>query len=76
VLLDPPRQGCDRLVLENLISRPPDHLVYISCKPSTLARDLKILLDSGRFELQGVQLVDFSQQLPMWNVLLFFSVSR
>jgi 23S rRNA (uracil1939-C5)-methyltransferase len=62
VLLDPPRQGCDRLVLENLIGRPPAQLVYISCKPSTLARDLKILLDSGRFELQGVQPVDFFPQ--------------
>jgi 23S rRNA (uracil1939-C5)-methyltransferase len=62
VLLDPPRQGCDRLVLENLIGRPPAQLVYISCKPSTLARDLKILLDSGRFELQGIQPVDFFPQ--------------
>jgi 23S rRNA (uracil1939-C5)-methyltransferase len=62
VLLDPPRQGCDRLVLENLIGRPPKQLVYISCKPSTLARDLKLLLDSGRFELQGIQPVDFFPQ--------------
>jgi 23S rRNA (uracil1939-C5)-methyltransferase len=62
VLLDPPRTGCDRLVLENLIGRPPKQLVYISCKPSTLARDLKILLDSGRFELQSVQPVDFFPQ--------------
>jgi 23S rRNA (uracil1939-C5)-methyltransferase len=62
VLLDPPRQGCDRLVIETLIGRPPAQLVYISCKPSTLARDLKILLDSGRFELQGIQSIDFFPQ--------------
>jgi 23S rRNA (uracil1939-C5)-methyltransferase len=62
VLLDPPRQGCDRLVLENLIGRPPQHLVYVSCKPATLARDLKLLLESGRFELQGIQPVDFFPQ--------------
>jgi 23S rRNA (uracil1939-C5)-methyltransferase len=37
-------------------------LIYISCKPSTLARDLKLLLDSGRFELQGIQPVDFFPQ--------------
>jgi 23S rRNA (uracil1939-C5)-methyltransferase len=62
VLLDPPRQGCDRLVLETLIGRPPQHLVYVSCKPATLARDLKILLDSGRFRMVGVQPVDFFPQ--------------
>jgi 23S rRNA (uracil1939-C5)-methyltransferase len=62
VLLDPPRQGCDRLVLETLIGRPPAQLVYISCKPSTLARDLKILLDTGRFKLQGIQPIDFFPQ--------------
>jgi 23S rRNA (uracil1939-C5)-methyltransferase len=62
VLLDPPRQGCDRLVIETLIGRPPAQLVYISCKPSTLARDLKILIDSGRFQLQAIQPIDFFPQ--------------
>jgi 23S rRNA (uracil1939-C5)-methyltransferase len=36
--------------------------VYISCKPSTQARDLKILLDSGRYELQKAQPIDFFPQ--------------
>ncbi len=62
VFLDPPRQGCDRKVIETLIGRPPAQLVYISCKPSTQARDLKILLDSGRYELQKVQPIDFFPQ--------------
>jgi 23S rRNA (uracil1939-C5)-methyltransferase len=62
VFLDPPRQGCDRKVIETLIGRPPAQLVYISCKPSTQARDLKILLDSGRYELQRVQPIDFFPQ--------------
>jgi 23S rRNA (uracil1939-C5)-methyltransferase len=62
ILLDPPRQGCDRPVLEALINKPPAQLVYVSCKPATLARDLKILIESGRYELQYVQPIDFFPQ--------------
>jgi 23S rRNA (uracil1939-C5)-methyltransferase len=43
VLLDPPRAGCDEPVLHALISIAPRKIVYISCSPSSLARDLKIL---------------------------------
>ncbi len=43
VILDPPRKGCDEKLLETVIKSKPDRIVYISCKPSTLARDLKYL---------------------------------
>jgi 23S rRNA (uracil1939-C5)-methyltransferase len=43
VLLDPPRAGCDEPVLQALVSMEPKKIVYISCSPSSLARDLKIL---------------------------------
>ena len=46
VVLDPPRKGCDRLVLEALLSALPDKIVYVSCSPQTLARDLGILLNT------------------------------
>lgn len=62
VLLDPPRSGCDRAVLEALRQRQPQRIVYISCKPATLARDLKILCENGDYQLQSVQPVDFFPQ--------------
>jgi 23S rRNA (uracil1939-C5)-methyltransferase len=62
VLLDPPRSGCDRAVLEALRQRQPQRIVYISCKPATLARDLKILCENGDYQLQRVQPVDFFPQ--------------
>ena len=62
VLLDPPRKGCDRAVLETLIQARPDRIAYISCKPSTLARDLKILCETGDCKLQAVRLADFFPQ--------------
>jgi 23S rRNA (uracil1939-C5)-methyltransferase len=43
VLLDPPRSGCDEPVLHVLIAMAPKKIVYISCSPSSLARDLKVL---------------------------------
>ncbi len=43
VLLDPPRAGCDEQVLHVLIAMAPKRIVYISCSPSSLARDLKVL---------------------------------
>lgn len=62
VLLDPPRQGCDRAVLDSLLQFQPSHIVYISCKPATLARDLKILRETGSYQLTHVQPADFFPQ--------------
>lgn len=60
VLLDPPRKGCDRTVIDTLLQMQPDRIVYVSCNPSTLARDLKLLCPS--YELTRVQPVDFFPQ--------------
>lgn len=47
VILDPPRKGCDEVLLDAVIKTSPKRIVYISCKPSTLARDLKYLSSKG-----------------------------
>ncbi|MGL5033202.1 MAG: 23S rRNA (uracil(1939)-C(5))-methyltransferase RlmD [Microcystaceae cyanobacterium] len=62
VLLDPPRKGCDRTVLETLKAHHPAQIVYISCQPATLARDLKILCEQGHYQISWVQGVDFFPQ--------------
>ncbi|NES07640.1 MAG: 23S rRNA (uracil(1939)-C(5))-methyltransferase RlmD [Okeania sp. SIO2F4] len=62
VLLDPPRKGCDRSVLETLLEILPERIVYISCKPATLARDLKFLCSTGKYYLSKVQPADFFPQ--------------
>ena len=64
VLLDPPRQGCNPQVIETLLSVMPQRLVYISCKPATLARDLKRLCHPGGYQLTHVQPADFFPQTP------------
>lgn len=62
VLLDPPRKGCDRAVIETLLNSLPERIVYISCKPATLARDLKLLCQGGHYRLARVQPADFFPQ--------------
>lgn len=43
VFVDPPRKGCDEGLLKTLLDMKPEKIVYVSCNPSTLARDLKVL---------------------------------
>lgn len=47
VFLDPPRKGCDESLLDTVAEVAPNKIVYISCKPSTLARDIKYLFTKG-----------------------------
>jgi 23S rRNA (uracil1939-C5)-methyltransferase len=61
VVVDPPRDGLDAAVRDYLIAKRPPKLVYVSCNPVTLARDLKILLAAG-FVLDDLRLFDFYPQ--------------
>ena len=57
VVVDPPRKGCDSACLAAILKARPDRVVYVSCNPATLARDLKVLCDGG-YELKKVRGVD------------------
>ena len=61
VVVDPPRKGCDEALLQTIIELKPKRMVYVSCNPSTLARDLKVLEDGG-FRTVEVQPVDMFPQ--------------
>jgi len=58
VLLDPPRQGCGEPVIKTLCSFAVGQIVYVSCNPATLARDLKRLVGSGGYTLRRLALFD------------------
>lgn len=57
IVVDPPRKGCDIKLLNAIADSNVEKIVYVSCDPSTLARDLKILDESG-YETVEIQPVD------------------
>ena len=58
VILDPPRRGCAPAALEQLREVRPAQVIYISCHPATLARDLNILCADGVYRLEQVIPID------------------
>jgi 23S rRNA (uracil1939-C5)-methyltransferase len=61
VVVDPPRKGCERSLLEAISKMKPKKIVYVSCDPATLARDLGILKELG-YETKEIQPVDMFPQ--------------
>jgi tRNA/tmRNA/rRNA uracil-C5-methylase (TrmA/RlmC/RlmD family) len=62
VLLDPPRKGCRPEILQLLREAGPAQIIYVSCHPATMARDLNILCANDVFELARVQPLDMFPQ--------------
>lgn len=74
VLTDPPRSGMDKdltLALKEKVK--PKHLIYVSCNPATLARDLRRLCESGAYRLDRVQGVDLFPQTTHVETLCHLS---
>jgi 23S rRNA (uracil1939-C5)-methyltransferase len=61
LVADPPRAGCDEEVLKQMVRLRPQKIIYVSCEPSTLARDLKFLL-AHKFQVLKVQPLDMFPQ--------------
>ncbi|MDR1730921.1 MAG: 23S rRNA (uracil(1939)-C(5))-methyltransferase RlmD [Synergistaceae bacterium] len=74
VVLDPPRSGCERRVLDKTGEFAPERIVYVSCNPSTLARDLKILTDGEKktkYTVKSIRAFDmFPQTVHVETVVL------
>ena len=68
VVLDPPRSGCDREVLDNLRKAAVQKVIYISCNPATQARDLRYLVEAG-YSLECLQPLDMFPQTSHIEVI-------
>jgi tRNA/tmRNA/rRNA uracil-C5-methylase (TrmA/RlmC/RlmD family) len=62
LLLDPPRKGCPRELLELLRQERPSQIIYVSCHPATMARDLNVLCADSVFKLVQVVPLDMFPQ--------------
>jgi 23S rRNA (uracil1939-C5)-methyltransferase len=54
LIMDPPRTGCPAKAMERVRKAGPQQVIYVSCHPATLARDLKILCEGGVYKLVRV----------------------
>ena len=65
VIVDPPRAGCDKKVLETFVAMEPAKIIYVSCNPATLARDLNILAVLGyrSTKIQPVDMFPFTSHV-------------
>ncbi|OEH91342.1 23S rRNA (uracil(1939)-C(5))-methyltransferase RlmD [Bacillus solimangrovi] len=67
VIVDPPRTGCDNKLLNTLLKVKPKKIVYVSCNPSTLAKDIQTL--SGNYKVKYMQPVDMFPQTSHVEVI-------
>lgn len=76
VVVDPPRKGLSTEFIDSVIEMKPERMVYVSCNPSTLARDLKLLSEGG-YTVEKVQPVDmFPQTYHVETVVLMSRVDK
>ena len=75
VIIDPPRKGCDKSLLDTISESSPDKIIYVSCNPATLARDLKILSGYG-FETKIVQPVDMFPRTAHVETVVLMSMVK
>jgi 23S rRNA (uracil1939-C5)-methyltransferase len=69
IVLNPPRKGCEEKVLREVVSLAPTRIIYVSCSPQTLARDLDMLASNG-YQTCEIQPVDmFPQTQHVENVV-------
>lgn len=76
IITDPPRKGMDEPVLDAIAAMGPERLVYVSCDPGTLARDLKRLTDRGYTPLRCAAVDMFPRTYHVETVCLLFKLNR
>lgn len=76
IIVDPPRKGLDKTLIDSITKANPEKIVYVSCNPATLARDLGYLVGEG-YEVKEVQPVDmFPMTVHVETVALMSRVEK
>ena len=72
VILDPPRAGCDKKLIDKLLEVQPQTIIYLSCNPATQARDAKNLLD--KYNIKDIKTFNFFPRTPHVENLVILSL--
>ncbi len=77
IFLDPPRSGCDSKLIQIIAQQPPQKLIYISCHPVSLVRDLQLLLKNNcKIEIQDLQIFDMFPQTDHFETVCVVSIHK
>jgi 23S rRNA (uracil1939-C5)-methyltransferase len=76
IVLDPPRTGCDERVLSGVRSIAPESVLYVSCNPATMARDIRRLSDEGEYHVVSVEAFDMFPQTAHVESICLMKRSR
>ena len=76
IVVDPPRKGCDEACLSSMVRMAPERIVYVSCDPATLARDLKYLCENGYALLKYTPVDQFGRTGHVETVALLSKLSN
>jgi 23S rRNA (uracil1939-C5)-methyltransferase len=76
IVVDPPRKGCDQSLLDTIASMQPGRVVYVSCNPATLARDLKYLASKGYRAVEAQPVDMFPHTVHVECVVLMTNVKN
>lgn len=72
VILDPPRAGCDKKLIDKLLEVTPKKVIYLSCNPATQARDIKLLLE--KYHIETIKAFNFFPRTPHIENLVVLSL--
>ncbi len=76
IIVDPPRKGCSPEVIESMLELAPQKIVYISCNPSTLSRDLSLICEK-KYKIEQIYVVDmFPQTSHVESVVLLTNITN
>ncbi len=74
LILDPPRKGLDRSIIDIIINKKPKYIAYLSCNTSTLARDLSYLMVGKVYQIDTIHNLDFFPQTMHVECLVFLKL--
>ena len=72
IILDPPRKGCEKPLINTVLRLAPSHIIYVSCDPATLARDTALLI-AGGYSIKAVTPVDLFPWTPHVETIVLMS---
>uniref|UniRef100_UPI000839CBB4 23S rRNA (uracil(1939)-C(5))-methyltransferase RlmD n=1 Tax=Paenibacillus phocaensis TaxID=1776378 RepID=UPI000839CBB4 len=76
IVVDPPRKGCDPRLLDTILEMKPERVVYVSCNPATLARDLRILEDGGYRTVEVTPVDMFPHTVHVETIIMMTKCGR